>query len=132
MQKDFLKYAYEKHKLLPDEIDSYVQLELVAGEYLFKNKKGEKKHEPNKKIETERDVFDEMCENKLGDTKWNKVTEISHAQVRIADSVTPVYALDVMYDKELHKRLVMRDYKKSLRFTDHVCVLWFSRCEQID
>ena len=132
MQDDFLEYALAHHKLLPEKIDSYVQLELVASEYLFKNKKGEKAHVSKEIRKTEKEMFSDICRQKFSDVKWKYVTDISHSKVSVKDSATQVYALDIMYGDKLYKRLVMRDYDKSLRFMGHVYALWFSPDGQID
>ena len=130
MKDDFLKYAYEHHRLSPDKIESAVQLELIAGEYLFKNKKGEDNKETKVKTKTEEEVFVDICDKKFGDISWEKITELVHSEVKIPDSVIPVFALDVMCGDKLEKRLVMRDYDKSLRFMDHVRSIWLHPVEQ--
>ena len=126
MHDDFLEYALVYHKLLPENIDSCVQLELIASEYLFKNKKGEKDHVAEKIIKTEKEMFSDVCRKKFTTVDWEEITDISHSKVKVKDSVTPVYALDIICRDVLVKRIVMRDYDKSLRFMDYVYVLWFS------
>lgn len=130
MENSFVEYVAKEHGLTSKEIESSDRLESIAGEYLFKTKKEEKKDEKSVVEKTEKEVFDGICEKKFTEVLWANVTDISHSEVRIPDSVIPVFALDIMYGDKLSKRIVMRDYEKSLRFMGHVYSLWLSRCER--
>ena len=131
MQDDFIRYVSVQYKMSPEDIESSDKLSSIAGEYLFKEKT-RSKHSPVKKVKTEKEVFSDICSKKFSDVRWKDVTDISHSKVSVKDSVTQVYALDIMYGDKLYKRLVMRDYEKSLRFMGHVSAIWFSPYGQID
>ena len=131
MEDNFLKYVLEHYGMSSAEIEMSPDLERMASDYFFKSKEGEKEYVPkSKRIKTEKEVFADICKKKFIVVDWEEVTDISHYKVKVKDSVTPVYALDVICRDVVVKRIVMRDYDKSLRFMDYVCALWFSHDEQ--
>ncbi len=128
MESNFLDYVFSKHKMTKDEVCKSELLESIASEYLFEKK--ESNHEEIKIKKTEEQVFGDILMSKFSDVEWESVTELVHVKVRIPDSATPVYAMEIMYGNELYSRLVMRDYKKSLRFMSYVYKVWFTLGEQ--